>query len=73
MEEPTHLRPIVLGGHFGDAIDIFSSGFHFTMQYGFFDDSKGRIKKPKTLLSNIGKEDMIRIATLLLALVEADS
>ena len=61
---------ITLGGHFGNGIHIFHDGFHHTLQYGYIE--RGKIKKPDFQIAEIGKEDMIELATLLLVLAHED-
>ena len=57
---------VILGGHFGNGIQIFQSGFHLKMQYGFVDKSSGVITSPDWVLDELSKEDAVELATLLL-------
>lgn len=57
-------EPIVLGGHFGSGVNVFSSAFHLTLEYGRVKNHS--IEKPEFQIKDIGKEDAIELATLLL-------
>jgi hypothetical protein len=58
---------LTLGGHCGSGIQVVSSGFHFTIQYGHIY-ANGAMKVDLEI-KEIGKEDMVKLATILLMIV----